>query len=72
MMDMSIAGLLSLVVWIAIIGGIFWLLFWFVGYIGLPEPFNKVARVVIALVAVVILINFLLGVGGGTPFIRLK
>jgi uncharacterized membrane protein len=71
-MDMSIAGLLGFVVWILIIGGIFWLLWWLIGFVGLPEPFNKVARVVVAIVAVVILINFLLGAAGQTPFIRFR
>jgi hypothetical protein len=45
-------------------GLILWLLWWFIGYVGLPEPFNKVARVIIALVAVVFLIGLLLNISG--------
>ena len=63
------SGLVGLLITLVIAGLIFWLLWWFVGYIGLPEPFNKVARVIIALVAVVFLINLLMGLGG-TPLVK--
>lgn len=56
--------LIGFVITLVIAGLIFWLLWWFVGYVGLPEPFNKVARVVIALVAVLFLLNILLGMLG--------
>jgi hypothetical protein len=35
-----------------------------IGYIGLPEPFNKIARALIAIVAAIFLINALLGLIG--------
>jgi hypothetical protein len=70
-MDISVASLLGVVVWLCIIGGVCWLLWWLVGFIGLPEPFNKVARGIIAVVAVVLLINLLLGLAGHS-FIRLR
>ena len=57
---------------IIIIGGVCWLLWWLIGYIGLPAPFDKVARVIIAVVAVFFLINLLLGFAGGTPIIRMR
>jgi len=59
----------SLLLTLVIVGLICYLLWWFIGYIGLPEPFNKVARVLIALVAVIYLINLLLSLGGH-PLIR--
>jgi len=62
-------GLLSLLITLVIGGLIFWLLFWFISYVGIPEPFNKVARVIIALVALVFLINVLLGLTGH-PLVR--
>lgn len=68
-MDTSV--LISLVVWIIVIGLVFYLLWWLVGFAGLPEPFNKVARIAIAVVAVLLLINMLLGLTGSAPF-RLK
>jgi hypothetical protein len=61
--------LLSAFVTLVVVGIICWLCWWFISYIGLPAPFNKVARVLIALVAVIFLINFLLGLTG-TPLIR--
>lgn len=69
--SVSIDALVSLVVYIVIIGLIFWLIWWFVGYVGIPEPFNKVIRVIIGLVALLILISFLLGLTGHS-FITLR
>jgi len=39
-----------------------------IGYAGVPEPFAKVARVLLAIVAVILLINAILVVAG-RPFI---
>lgn len=64
--------LVRMLVWIIVLGVIFWLLFWGVDRIGLPEPFRKVAYAVIVIVAVLILINFLLGLTGSGPIIRLR
>lgn len=69
MIDSS--GLISLVVWIIIIGLVFYVLWWGLGQIALPEPFDKIARVLIVVVAVLLLINALLGLVGNAPF-RLK
>ena len=60
--------MIDLLVMIVVVGLICWLLWWFVGYIALPEPFNKVARILIALVAVIFLINLLLGLAGQPLF----
>lgn len=65
------SGLIGFLVWIIVIGCIFGLLWWLIGYVGLPEPFNKVARVVIAVIAVLLLINVLLGLVG-SPLVRLR
>jgi hypothetical protein len=62
--------LVSIVIYLLIVGGIVWLLWWLVAFIGLPEPFNKVARVLIAVVAVLAMINLLLTLGGATPLVR--
>ena len=61
--------LVNALVWIIIVGLIFWLVTWLIGYCKLPEPFNKIARILIAVVAVVILINVLLGFTGH-PLVR--
>ncbi len=53
--------LLGAVVRLVIAGAIVWVLLWLVDYLALPQPFNKVAKVIIALTAVVFLVHFLLG-----------
>jgi uncharacterized membrane protein YtjA (UPF0391 family) len=50
---------------------VLWLLWWLIGYAGLPEPFSKIARVVLAVIAVLMLINLLLGLIG-TPLLTLR
>lgn len=62
------SSLIQALVWIVIAAVIWWLLTWALGYIGIPEPFNKVVKVILALVAVVFLINALLTLVG-RPFI---
>jgi hypothetical protein len=63
------AALLSLFVTLVIVGLIFWLVLWFVDYAGVPQPFNKVIKVVVGLVALIYLINMLLSLSG-THLIR--
>jgi hypothetical protein len=73
-MDAIIAAVISAnalfmaLIWIIVAGLVCWLLWWLIGAVGLPEPFNKVARVLIAVVAVIICINALLTLVG-RPFI---
>lgn len=62
-------ALLSAFFWILGIGGICWLLWWLIGYIAPPEPFNKFLRVAVAIIAVVFLINVIMGLVG-EPFIK--
>jgi len=71
-MELSLSALLTALVWLCIIGGVFWMLWWFVGFIGLPEPFNKVARIIIGIVALIVLVNFLLGLTSSGPLFRLR
>lgn len=56
--------LLNAIIWIIVAGVIFWLMNWLIAYVGIPEPFAKVAKVIIAIVAVVLLINALLSIAG--------
>jgi len=69
--NLSIEKLVELVIYLAIVGGILWLLLWLIDYIGLPEPFSKVAKIIIMVVGVLILINVLLGFAGH-PIITLR
>lgn len=66
----SVEGLISLLIYLVVIGLIFWLIWWFIGTVGLPEPFNKVARVIIALIAFILLLYLLLGILGPFPTLR--
>lgn len=67
-MTLSAHLLLSILIQLVIGGVILWLLWWFISYVNPPEPIKKVAQVLIALVAVVWLINLLLSLAGH-PFI---
>jgi uncharacterized membrane protein len=69
---MDLSGLVQVIIYLCVIGGVCWLLWWLIGYIGLPEPFNKIARAIVAIVAVLLLINMLLGFTTSGPFLRLK
>ncbi len=62
--SISVDSLLQTVVYLVIVGVIFGLIWWFIGVAGIPEPFNRVARVLVALVALIVLISFLLGLTG--------
>ncbi len=61
---LSLSGLVPLLINIVVVGLILWLLLWLISYVGLPEPFAKVGRVILAVVAVIWLINLLLGLAG--------
>lgn len=57
-------SLIYFVIAVVVVALIFWLLNWLITYCGVPEPFNKVLRVVLAVFAVIFLINELLGLVG--------
>ena len=60
---------LNLVIQLVLVGLCFWLILWFVGWVGVPEPFLKVIKVILGLVALIFLINVIMGFGGH-PMIR--
>lgn len=64
----GVSGALNLLVYLVIVALIFWCIWWFIGYVGIPEPFNKVIRVVLGLVALIIVVNILLGMIGQPIF----
>jgi hypothetical protein len=66
----SASGAVGVVIYLIVAGLIFYLLWWLIGYVGLPEPFNKVANVVLAVLAVLVVIGILLSLTGGTPLFR--
>jgi len=56
-------GLIPLLISLVIAGLIFWLILWFIDYVGVPEPFNKVIKVVLGLVVLLYLLSILTGYG---------
>ena len=68
----DVQGLMNLLIYIVIIGLVFWCIWWFLGYVGVPEPFNKVIRVIIGLVALIIVVNLLLGMTGSGPIFKFR
>jgi hypothetical protein len=58
------SAIIAIVVQLVIVGLIFYVLWWALGKIGLPEPFNKICTVILVLLCALWLINLLLGLGG--------
>lgn len=56
--------LISAIMWLIVWGGVFWLLYWAVGKIAPPEPFAKIAQILLVLGAAFMCINVLLGLTG--------
>lgn len=56
----SIQQLVGVIFGIIIVGLIFWLLWWLVDYCALPAPFNKIAKVLLAVCGVFLLIGLLM------------
>ena len=57
---MEIGGLIGIILWIVVLGLIFWLLWWAVQQA--PEPFKKVATVLLIVAAALTLIYLLIGI----------
>ena len=57
------------IIWLVVIGIVWWLLSWLIDYCKLPQPFAKVASIILAVSAVLILINFLFTLAGN-PIIK--
>lgn len=66
----SLSAALTLILYLVVGGLVFWLLWWLVGYCGLPQPFDKVARVILAVLAVLVLCSLLLSLVSGQPVFR--
>lgn len=58
------SGLLSLLVQLIIAGLIFYALVWFVNWLALPAPFNKILLALVGLAAIIFLVNLLMGLSG--------
>lgn len=63
---LTLAGLLNLVILLVVAGVLFWLVLWFIDWVGVGEPFNKVIKVVLGIFVLLFLFSMLGGVGGLT------
>lgn len=66
--SIGLNAMFSFFIYLVIVGLIFWVIWWFLGYVGVPEPFNKVIRVILGLFALIIVVNLLLGLVGSPIF----
>jgi hypothetical protein len=64
----SLEGLIRLVVYLIAAGLICYLLWWLIEFVNPPEPFRKVATVLVAVVAVVAAVSALLWFAGVPVF----
>lgn len=62
--------LVHLLIWILVLGLIFYLAYWVLSLIPMPEPFGVVARVILGIIALLLLISILLPMVGSPPLIR--
>jgi len=62
-------SLLSILITVIVLGLVFYLLYWMLGQIPLPEPFKVVALVLLGLFAVIVLLSLLFG---WAPFPHLR
>ena len=62
--------LVHLLIWVLVLGLVFYLAYWVIGLIPLPEPFGVVARVILGIIALLVLISVLLPIAGSPPLIR--
>lgn len=69
-MMISIQGVVQTIVFLIVVGAIFWLLYWLVNYVNPPEPFKKFATIFLAVAGVLILIGLLLNFAG-YPMVRM-
>lgn len=67
----SLSGAVTLIVYLMVAGLVFFLLHWLIGYCGVPEPFAKVARIVLAVLAVLVIIGVLISIVNGQPLFRM-
>lgn len=62
-------ALLRAVIYLIVVGVIFWLITYLIKKLPIPDPFATVINVILVVAAVLICINVLLGLAG-TPIVR--
>jgi hypothetical protein len=66
----SIEGAVRIVVYLIVCGAIFGLLWYAIGIFKFGEPFDRIARGVLVLLAILVIIGILLSLVGGGPVFR--
>jgi hypothetical protein len=66
----SLSGAVTVILYLVVAGLIFWLLWFLINYIAPPEPFRKIANVILMVLAVMVCIGILLSLVGGQPLFR--
>lgn len=66
LLAVSSGALINLLVYVVIIALVFWLLWFAINKIPIPEPFKTVLQVIFLVVGVIILIDLLLGLTGNS------
>ena len=66
----SLSAMVSVIIYLIVAGLVFWLLWWLINYVGLPEPFHKIANVILAIAAVLVIIGILLSLTTGQPLFK--
>lgn len=67
MFAVSTDQMVNAVIWLVCIGLIVWLLWFLIDYAKIAEPFNKIAKVLLMLFAVILLIRIVLKFAGSSP-----
>jgi cytosine/uracil/thiamine/allantoin permease len=52
--------MVGLLIWVLVFGLICYLIFWVMGYLGMPEPIRKVVTVVIVIIAILYLLGYVM------------
>ena len=61
----SLNVFMQTVIYLLVLGLIVWLLYWLIGVVNPPEPFRKVATVVLAILSVLAVVTVLMGLVTG-------
>ena len=65
-----IQSLLMLVIYLLVIGLVFWLLDYVLQMLPIPDPFARIIRVILVVIAVIIVVMLLLNLIGGLPALK--
>lgn len=52
-----VEGLVGLLIFVLVLGLIIWVGIWLIGYIGVPEPFGKIAIAILAIIGLILLLT---------------